>query len=334
MSEMLDLARIAPSLDRLVALARSPGGDGEQLLQQARRLLGKAREAEVAEPGPGESGAGSALGATGWHAVVSRDLPSTEDVTCWRNDGDVEASLHGTWSSGRLRLMQLTVDDAAWGIRMTAAGASYFSTGAAIDGPADRRLLERIHRGIRDERQRAARQLAARQRVCPRCSWLNEPGAERCAFCGTVDIPWQSTARHPKPEERAEPVGATHELAAPEGYEPGAIPDLVGELTVGTLRSSVGFDALRGVGESAAAGPRGDIVLDGFDPDRKASVVGAVIDACEQAGARRPNLAQAAALVENLPAVVCRDVDASRAADIQRHLAAAGASTRFGRSDD
>lgn len=335
MSDVLDIHRLAPKLDALVEQAHQSGGiDGELLLKRARELLAKARAAPVVVPGADRPDAEPGDGAAGWHAVASHDLPGGEDVMCWRSGG-VEASLYGAWNDGRLRLMELMVDDTAWGIRMTSTGASYFATHAAIEGPTDRRLLERIRRRTREERQRVARAVAARSRICERCSWVNEPSADRCAFCGIAGAPWELDTRHTKPEElaRAEPVGPTHELAVPEGYETGAIPELVGELTLESLESNGPFDALGQVGEDGAeVGVRGDIVLDGFDPDRKVSVVGAVIDACDQAGAGRPGLAEATALVDHHPAVVCSDVPAAQAADIQRHLEEAGASTRFERS--
>lgn len=333
MSDVLDIHRLAPKLDDVVEQARSSTGvDGELLLKQARRLLANARQAPVVVPGADGPDAGPGDGAAGWHAVAGHDAPSGEDVMCWRSGGDIEASLYGAWIDGRLRLVEIAVDDTAWGMRMTSAGASYFGTRDAVEGPADRRLLERINRRTREERQRVARAVAARSRICERCSWMNEPGADRCAFCGIAGVPWELDTRHAKRRkvEHGEPVGPTHELAVPEGYEAGAFPELGGTLTLGPLRS---VDLLRGFGaHDASAGARGTIVLDGFDPDRKVSVVAAVIDACEQAGAGRPGLAEAMTLVEHLPAVLCSDVPATQAADIQRHLEEAGASTRFERS--
>jgi hypothetical protein len=170
---------------------------------------------------------------------------------------------------------------------MTSAGASYFSTGAAVEGPADRRLLDRIKRGIRDERQRVAREVAARSWMCSRCSWMNEAGADRCAFCGVAGVPRKTDTRHTERSERedVEPVGPTHELPVTEGYEAGAIPELFGSLTLESLGQEAAVEVARSLPKveevGAGADVRGDIVLDGFDPNRKLSVVGAIIEACD-----------------------------------------------------
>jgi ribosomal protein L7/L12 len=332
MSDVLDIHRLAPKLDAFVEQTRSSGGiDGELLLKQAQGLLAKARAEPVVVPGADGPDAEHGDGAAGWHAVARHNLPSGDDIMCWRSGADIEASLYGVWIDGRLRLVELTVDDTAWGMRMTSTGASYFDTRDAVEGPADRRLHELIKRRTRKERQRVARAVAARSRICRRCSWVNEPGADRCAFCGIAGVPWELDTQHAERRkvEHVEPVGPTHELAVPEGYEASAFPELVGTLTLESV------DLLRGFGShDAATDVRGTIVLDGFDPDRKVSVIGAVIDAREQVGARRPGLAEAMALVEHLPAIVCSDVLATQAADIQRHLEEAGASTRFERSHD
>jgi ribosomal protein L7/L12 len=314
MSDVLDLQRLAPKLDDLVEQARSSTGvDGELLIKQARRLLTKAREAQVLPDRTAEPAR--------WHGVAGRNLPTGEDVTCWRG----EACLYGAWDGDRLQLVQLTVGEAAWGMRMTSSGASHFATtDAAIDGPADRRMGDRIKREIATARQRVAREFAARTRVCPRCSWVNDRDGDPCAFCGNVDPPWEKEPWQAVPEEfgRAEPAGPTHEPAVPQGYEAGAIPELVSE----PMPRRVGTGGVE-------AGPRGDVVLDGFDPNRKVSVVQAVMDARELTGDKPNGLAHAKELVENVPAIICTDISAARAAAIQRLLERAGASSRFRRRD-
>lgn len=298
MSDLLDVQGLAAQLDAVAARA-SVGVDGEALLQQARRVLTKVREAPVVAAQPDSPDAAA------WYAVGGRD-----DVTCWRED--VKATLYASWNADRLHIVVAAVDGEAWAMRITSTGTSFVCPGEGVEGPADRRILERLDRQLKEARQRASRELAARIRVCPKCSWVNQAGDNGCAFCGVAGVPWVPDEADAEPGaqltlDEVEPVASTQTLTMP-----GPPQWAVSQATPPPAREV-----------------RGNIVIYGVRPDRKANVVAAAADAGEQAGLGRPDPSWVAALLEQLPALLCRNVTPAQAADIQRRLADAGASTRF-----
>ena len=210
MTDQLDLRDLVTHLDAVVAEARDPAGvDAEALLTRARRLLTKVRAAPVFSPDDDPSDH------AGWQAVADGD-----DLVCWRDDG--ATSLFGTGADGRLRIVGLTVGAQAWGMRITSTGTSYVAPGEGVEGPADRRILERIKRQTDEERQRIARQVAARSRVCPRCSWVNEAGTTGCAFCGDAGELWAPSAY--EAQRSVAPAAPTRGLPVPPEPETTAIP--------------------------------------------------------------------------------------------------------------
>lgn len=305
MSDLLDVQGLAAQLDAVASRA-SVGVDGEALLQQARRVLTKVREAPVVAAQPDSPDAAA------WYAIGGRD-----DVTCWRED--VKATLYASWNADRLHIVVVAVDGEAWGMRITSTGTSYVSPGEGIEGPADRRILERMTRQLREARQRAAREVAARIRVCPKCGWVNRAGERGCAFCGVGGVPWAQDAR------------VTERLTAQQVPQTSQLP-LQAEPETTALSQAPGTLPLFDIDPAMLRAPhdvRGNVVINRVHPDRKANVAQAAADACEQAGLGRPPAQWIVDQLDRLPMLLCRNVSVDQAADIQRRLADAGASTSF-----
>lgn len=312
----VNVTRFAARLDELVAQGRNTTGIGVQaVLERAGQLLEKIREAPIAAPDPQSSSTAN------WHAIAD-----TADVICWREG--VRSSLYGSWVDDRVSLLELTVGESVWGMWVTPNGASsYCGTGEGIDNPADRRRFEEVKRREVESRRRMARAVKARANICPRCSWVNAPDDSRCAFCGVAGVPWPQSAR----------VG---ELPSPATtYTNVPTEELTSEAAVQqTLpfpsAATVSFPAMPQTPQPATHDVRGDVVINGLRSDRKAHVAQAAADACERAGLGRPPVPWLVAQLERPPMLLCRNVTAAQAADIQRRLVDAGASTSFEVSHD
>ncbi|MBV9494507.1 MAG: hypothetical protein JOZ54_09690 [Acidobacteria bacterium] len=117
--EMIDVRRLEPELDALVALA-APGADGKQVIRAARKVLTQALTAPATEEPSGR-----------WQAYRL----GAEQVACWTND----SFLLAIWDNGALASVHVTVGAESWGVRGTEHGDARISTDGLLEGSGDRR---------------------------------------------------------------------------------------------------------------------------------------------------------------------------------------------------
>jgi hypothetical protein len=318
--DVLDVRSLAADLEALSRGAEAAARAGG-LLTAVGPLAARLQAAPLAAGGTDDAG-------DGWHAVrvvTGRD----EEIVCAREGAGAPASLQLSWTDGALELVQVQVGDRFWGAAQTADGESTTGTDAAGAGPADRLLVERVMRGIREEPLRFEREKADREWTCEQCSWTNHDSDQTCAFCGGLGDAWAPKPEPPTPSE----APRTHQMTLP--------PDLDAE--VSRLLGLGGVASVAGVARRVARGgatrqprdraPTGDVVLEGFAPADRAAVVQAVGDVLQLLG-EPVDPARAEALVDQAPAVVCARLPAASSDAALRLLRRAGAAAEFRPRDD
>ena len=169
--EFLNVGDFASQLDGIVQAAGRAGA-GAVVLELARSLLGRLREASVDER-PRES--------DGWQAARLRDGPLEEEIACWQHNADIR----GTWAAGTLKYLHVGIGGQFWAMRATPGGESFMSTDESVKGPAEL-ATEANNTGVLDrELKQWEKSRPADGWTCARCGWTNKEAERGCALCGT-----------------------------------------------------------------------------------------------------------------------------------------------------